>query len=134
MTVGISANILNSVDRDVFYKYQSLRRHIPDDRRLSRETDLKQSSLLRHFLICQCLKTCWRKEVTLLKLDLSRSQWPRCLRYEMSSSAETLVSWVRNQREAWMSVDFLSVFKLCCICGGLSTGLIPRTRSPVYNI
>jgi hypothetical protein len=40
------------------------------------------------------------------------SQWPRCLRHELSSPARTLGSWVRIPLEAWMSVCVYSVFVL----------------------
>jgi hypothetical protein len=39
-----------------------------------------------------------------------RSQWPRGLRHELSSSARTLGSWVRIPRMAWMSV---CVYPVC---------------------
>jgi hypothetical protein len=44
----------------------------------------------------------------------SRSQWPRDLRHEPSSSARTLGSWVRIPLEAWMPVCLYSVFVLPC--------------------
>jgi hypothetical protein len=44
-----------------------------------------------------------------------RSQWPRRLRHELFSSAETLQSWVRIPLEAWMSVCVYSVFLLFCV-------------------
>jgi hypothetical protein len=45
----------------------------------------------------------------------SRSQWPRGLRHEPSSSARTLGSWVRILLEAWMFVCVYSVFVLFCV-------------------
>jgi hypothetical protein len=42
-------------------------------------------------------------------------QWPRRLRHELSSPAQTLWSWVRFQLEAWMSVCVYSVFVLFCV-------------------
>jgi hypothetical protein len=42
----------------------------------------------------------------------SRSQWPRGLRHEPSSPAQTLGSWVRIPLEAWMSACVYSVFVL----------------------
>jgi hypothetical protein len=44
-----------------------------------------------------------------------RSQWRRGLRHELSSPAGTLVSWVRIQLDAWMSVCLYSVFVLFCV-------------------
>jgi hypothetical protein len=44
----------------------------------------------------------------------SRSQWPRGLRLELSSSARTLWSWVRIPLKAWISVCVYSVFVLPC--------------------
>jgi hypothetical protein len=44
-----------------------------------------------------------------------RSQWPRGLRYELSSSAQTLGSWDRIPLEVWMSVCIYSVFVLSCM-------------------
>jgi hypothetical protein len=41
-----------------------------------------------------------------------RSQWPRGLRHEPSSPAQTLGSWVRIPLEAWISVCVYSVFVL----------------------
>jgi hypothetical protein len=40
-----------------------------------------------------------------------RSQWPRCLKHEMSSPAQTLGSWVRILLDEWMSSLILC---LCC--------------------
>jgi hypothetical protein len=51
-----------------------------------------------------------------------RSQWPRGLRYEMSSPAWTLGSFVRIPLEAWMFVCVYSVFVLFCVGSGLATG------------
>jgi hypothetical protein len=44
-----------------------------------------------------------------------RSQWPRGLRHELSSPAQTLGSWVRIPLEAWMSVCIYTVFVLSCV-------------------
>jgi hypothetical protein len=46
---------------------------------------------------------------------LCRSQWPRGLGHELSSSAQTLGSWVPISLEAWMSVWVYSVFVLSCV-------------------
>jgi hypothetical protein len=43
------------------------------------------------------------------------SQWPRGLRHELSSSAQTLGSWVRIPMEAWMSVCVYSVCAVLCV-------------------
>jgi hypothetical protein len=45
-------------------------------------------------------------------LYFSRSQWPRRLRYELSSLPRTLWSWVRIPLKAWVSVWVYSVFVL----------------------
>jgi hypothetical protein len=44
------------------------------------------------------------------------------LRQEPSSSARTLVSWVRISLRAWMSVCVYSVFMLFFVGSGLETG------------
>jgi hypothetical protein len=54
-----------------------------------------------------------------------RSQWPRSLRYEPSSPARTLGSWVRIPLEAWMSVCVYSVCIVLCVGSGLMTGWSP---------
>jgi hypothetical protein len=54
--------------------------------------------------------------------DISRSQWPRGLRHELSSSARTLGSWVRVVPEAWIFVYVYSVFVLTCIGSDSATG------------
>jgi hypothetical protein len=41
--------------------------------------------------------------------EICRSQWPRGVRHELSSPAQTLASWVRIPLEAWMSVFVYSV-------------------------
>jgi hypothetical protein len=46
---------------------------------------------------------------------VSRSQWPRGLRHELCSPAETLGSCVRIPLEAWISVCVYSVFVLLCV-------------------
>jgi hypothetical protein len=49
--------------------------------------------------------------IPILKCDTfdSQSRWPRGLRYELSSPAQTLGSWVRIPLETWMSVCVYSV-------------------------
>jgi hypothetical protein len=44
-----------------------------------------------------------------------RPRWPRGLRHEQSSLAQTLGSWVRILLEAWTSVCVYSVFMLSCV-------------------
>jgi hypothetical protein len=46
---------------------------------------------------------------------LCRSQWPPCLRHELSSLARTLGSWDQIPVKAWMSVCVYSVFVLFCV-------------------
>jgi hypothetical protein len=48
-------------------------------------------------------------------LYLRRAQWPRGLRHELSSPAQTLGSWVRIPLEAWMPVCFYCVFVVSCM-------------------
>jgi hypothetical protein len=60
----------------------------------------------------------WRK-------NLSRSQWQCGLRYEMSSLAQTLGSFVRIPLKVWMFVCVYSVFVLTCVDSGLATGWTP---------
>jgi hypothetical protein len=57
-------------------------------------------------------------------IRISRSQWPRVLRHEMSLPAQSLGSLVRIPLEAWMSVPVSSVFVLSCLDRGLATGVI----------
>jgi hypothetical protein len=51
-----------------------------------------------------------------------RSQWPRGLMHEMSSTARTLGSWVRIPLEAQMPLWAYSVFVLSCVRNSLVTG------------
>jgi hypothetical protein len=46
---------------------------------------------------------------------LSRSQWPRGLRHELSSLAQPLGSWIRIPLEVWISVCIHSVFVMFCV-------------------
>jgi hypothetical protein len=46
---------------------------------------------------------------------MCRPQWPRGLRYELSSLARTLRSWVRIPLNTWISVCVYSVFVLFCV-------------------
>jgi hypothetical protein len=57
----------------------------------------------------------------LFKLPKCRSQWPRGLRHEPSSSTQTLGSWVRIPLEPWMSVYVYSVCLVLCVGTGLMT-------------
>jgi hypothetical protein len=54
-----------------------------------------------------------------------RSQRPRGLRHETSSSALTLGSWGRIPLKVWMSVWVYSVFVLSCVGSGLASGWSP---------
>jgi hypothetical protein len=47
--------------------------------------------------------------------EVCRSQWPRGLRHELSSPAQTPGSWVQIPLEAWTFVYFCSVFVLSCV-------------------
>jgi hypothetical protein len=47
--------------------------------------------------------------------SISRSQWPRRLRHELSSPVQTLGSLVRIPLEAWVSMCVNSVFVLSCV-------------------
>jgi hypothetical protein len=52
-----------------------------------------------------------------------RSRWPRGLRHEPSSPAQTLVRWVRTPLEAWI---YMRLFCICAVlCAGSGRGLIP---------
>jgi hypothetical protein len=59
----------------------------------------------------------------------SRSQWPRCLRHEMSSPARRLETWVRISLKAWMFVCIYSIFSLSCVGSGLTS-----VWSPVQGV
>jgi hypothetical protein len=50
-----------------------------------------------------------------LVVNIRRSRWPRGLRHELTSPAQTLGSWVRILLEARMSVFVYSVFVLSCV-------------------
>jgi hypothetical protein len=58
-----------------------------------------------------------------------RSQWPRCLRHEMSPLAQTLGYWVRIPLKAWMSVRVSSEFVLSCVSSGFA-----QSWSPVQGV
>jgi hypothetical protein len=49
----------------------------------------------------------------------------RDIKYQMSSPARTLGSWVRILLKAWMSVCFYSLFVFSCVSSGLATGSSP---------
>jgi hypothetical protein len=50
------------------------------------------------------------------------SQWPRGLRHELPSPAQTLGSWVRILLKARMSVRLFSVCVILCVGSDLATG------------
>jgi hypothetical protein len=54
--------------------------------------------------------------------SISRSQWPRCLKYELSSLARTLGTWIRIPLKTWMSV---CVCVVLCVGRSLATGWSP---------
>jgi hypothetical protein len=66
------------------------------------------------------------RPLTGITLPLCRSQWSRGLRHELSSSAQTLGSWVRIRLEAWMSVCVYSVFEL----SGVAVATLRRVDPP----
>jgi hypothetical protein len=74
------------------------------------------------------------------KATATRFPWvkvPRGIRYEQSSSARTLGSWVRIPLEAWLYVYIYSVFVLFfCVDSGLATGwfLVQWVLPTVYRI
>jgi hypothetical protein len=89
----------------------------------------------RHLLTCFSMH--WSQKnlrtvaLRLLVFQLSisvqrRSQWPRGLRHELSSPAQTLGSWVWILLEAWMSVCVYSVFVLSCV----QTAALRRAHPP----
>jgi hypothetical protein len=53
-------------------------------------------------------------KITCISL-LSRSQWPRGLRHELSSPGQTLEPWVPLPLEVWIFVYIYSVFLLSCV-------------------
>jgi hypothetical protein len=55
------------------------------------------------------------------QLEECRSQWPRGLRLELSSSAPTLRSWIQIPLEAWMFVCIYSDCFVLCVGSGLTT-------------
>jgi hypothetical protein len=59
-----------------------------------------------------------------------RSQWPRGLRHELHSPAQTLGSWVRVSLEAGMFVCVCSVFVLPCVQVAALRRADLRPRSP----
>jgi hypothetical protein len=54
-----------------------------------------------------------------------KGKWPRGLRRDTTSPAQTLGLRVRFPLEAWMSVCLYSVFVLSCVGSGLATGRAP---------
>jgi hypothetical protein len=75
------------------------------------------SVLVSSFLLnAAFVNTLWNEEFSSGISEVSRSQWPRVLRHEVSPPAQTLVSWVRIPLEACMSVCVYSVFVLSCAC------------------
>jgi hypothetical protein len=54
--------------------------------------------------------------------SLCRSQWPCGLRYELSSLARTLGSWVRIPLKASVSVCVYCVCDVLCVVSGIVTG------------
>jgi hypothetical protein len=82
----------------------------PRDKRFARQVyEFQQWSCWKNFQYSLSVVTC------IIGCFESRSQWPRCLRRELSSLAQTLGKWVRIPLEAWMSVSVYSVFVLSCV-------------------
>jgi hypothetical protein len=81
------------------------------------------SSMLIYTLLFKYGSMVTRDRIVLLNVvAMCWSQWPRGLRYEMSSPAWTLGSWVRISLEAWMFVCVYSVFVFSCEVSGLAMG------------
>jgi hypothetical protein len=55
------------------------------------------------------------KHFPAMMVPSGRSQWPRGIRHELSTLAQTLGSWVRMPFKASMSVCVYSVFVLFCV-------------------
>jgi hypothetical protein len=68
---------------------------------------------------CQCKVLVSLKIFRKLSSYFIRSQWPRGLRHELFSLAQTLGTWVSIPLEPWMSVCVCSLFVLG---SGLATG------------
>jgi hypothetical protein len=63
---------------------------------------------------------------TAFKGCIFRSQWPRCLRHELSSPTRTLGSWIRIPLQALdVSVRLFCVCVVLCVGNGLATGSSP---------
>jgi hypothetical protein len=77
----------------------------------------------------------WSRTV-LAKQWISRSQWPRCLRNELSSLARTLGSWVPISLKAWIPMCLFYVGVVLCVGRGLVTGwsTVQGVLPAVYRI
>jgi hypothetical protein len=101
----------------------------------------KLVNLLFHFLTCQsdlgvglfqlCVLLKWKyllnkfKCFSVINKVNSRSQWPHCLKHELSSLAWTLGSWVRIPLNAWIFGLCMRSFCVCvvlCLGSDLATG------------
>jgi hypothetical protein len=85
---------------------------------------IKQNNCIGNYLSSSCLNSLNEHMAFLYtnnehRYIFCRSQWPRSLRYELSSPARTLGSWVRIPLKAWLFVCVYSVFY---ISRGLATG------------
>jgi hypothetical protein len=56
------------------------------------------------------------------------SQWPRLVRHELSSPAQTLGSWAPIPFEAWISVWVYSVFVLSCVQVAVLRRAVPPSK------
>jgi hypothetical protein len=88
-------------------------------------TNYERSRIVRHKF--SCIKERLKLNTGIFGPISGWSQWSRGLRYEMSSIAQTLGSWVWIILNAWKSVCIYSI--VLCIGSGLVTGW-----SPVHGV
>jgi hypothetical protein len=83
------------------------------------------------FMYCGYISTVAKYVFIYIYIDLwfvCRSQWPRCLKHELSSPSQTLESWVRIPLETWMSLCVYSAFVLSRVQVAALRRAVPPSR------